>query len=432
MFMSKLMKVVSALMAVMISALFLTGCQRESEENGPIVLTYGAHIANMAQQEPATYVVFRAFMDDNPDIVIDIQGAGTDEHVMRMRMASQAGTLPDMFWLLPAPSLEMWEAGLLLDFSEYFALSPDVDARIGDIVRSMSPVDDAAFGLPYQKLVTGMWYNRALFREFNVPTPVNGTTIDEFLEMVDVFYANDVVTVAKGARDPFSVWNFLLGWARFGFFDKIDAIQAGDESFVNYAFIRYFEHIDEMRMRGAFPSNIATLDYFQAANMFMNGESAMMDSGVWDTARFSEALGEDLGFWWGPVFPDGVGNQNISMQAPTNNVRVNIVSWQDERRRDAIRRFLDFFYSAEADQLRIEHGSVPLANPGDTSEVEPGFRAVLEAMAGDWPSVPDQADLVVSQPVQVAMYNALYGVMIGTFTPEQALTNIEQAQDRER
>ncbi len=387
----------------------------------------------MAEQEPAAYAVIEKFMENNPDIVVEINGADTDEHVKRMKLAAQSGTLPDIFWLLPAPALEMWDAGLLLDFNEYFAESPEVESKIAAQMRSMSPVEDGVFGLSYQKLVTGMWYNKALFKQYNVPEPVNGTTFEEFLKMIDTFTASGVTTVAKGAKDPFSVWNFLLGWARYGYFDKIDAIFAGTESFANADFIHYFEKIAAMREHGAFPSNIATMDYFQAGNMFKNGESAMMDSGAWDTAAFDEALGEDVGFWWGPVFADGAGSQQLSMQAPTNNIRVNKAVLNDAAKKSAVYRFLDYFYSAEADQIRIGLGTVPLANPGDTSSVSPAFKAVLESMADTaWPSVPDQADLVVSEPVQVAMYDALYGVMVGTYAPEEALSYVEEAQARER
>ena len=110
-----------------------------------IVITYGAHVANMAEQEPATYAVIEAFMAANPDVVVEINGADTDEHVKRMKMAAQSGTLPDVFWLLPAPSLEMWDAGLLLDFNDYFAESPEVEAKIAEEMRAMSPVEDGVY-----------------------------------------------------------------------------------------------------------------------------------------------------------------------------------------------------------------------------------------------------------------------------------------------
>ena len=417
-----------------ILCMVLIGCRGNKENQAKqTVITYGAHVANMADQEPPTYAVMQAFMRANPDIKIEINGADTDEHVKRMKLAAQSGTLPDIFWMLPAPALEMWEAGLLLDFNKYFSESPDVESNIGAEMRAMSPVRNAVFGLSYQKLVTGLWYNKALFKQYNVPEPVNGTTYQEFLEMIKTFNSAGVVTVSKGAKDPFSLWNFLLGFARYGYFEKFPDLMSGKESFVNDDFIRYFEKIDEMRKAGAFPSNIATMDYFQAGNLFVNGRAAMMDSGAWDTSKFNEALGENIGFWWGPIFPDGVGNQKLSMQAPTNNLRVNANILKNQAKKSAVYKFLDFFYSPEADQIRIEQGSVPLANPGDTTNVNPAFRALLQAMADkNWPSVPDQADLVVSEPVQVAMYNAIYGVMCGTYTPRQALQNIEAAKARER
>ena len=428
-----LVKKVFLILCMLCISYSLFGGGKKDSQGKQIVITYGAHVANMADQERATYAVIEAFMRANPDIKIEINGADTDEHVKRMKLAAQSGTLPDVFWMNPAPALEMWEAGLLLDFNKYFAESSEVESKIGAEMRAMSPVKNAVLGLSYQKLVTGLWYNKALFRQYNIPEPVNGTTFQEFIEMIKKFNAAGVVTISKGAKDPFSVWNFLLGFARYGYFDKFPDLMSGKELFTNNDFIHYFEKIDEMRKAGAFPPNIATMDYFQAGDLFVNGRAVMMDSGAWDTSKFNDALGENVGFWWGPVFPDGVGNQKLSMQAPTNNIRVNANVLKSQDKKAAVFKFLNFFYSAQADQIRIENGSVPLANPGDTSNVSPAFRSLLQAMADkSWPSVPDQADLVISEPVQVAMYDAIYGVMCGTYTPRQALQNIETAQARQR
>ncbi|GHU51791.1 hypothetical protein FACS189496_0810 [Bacilli bacterium] len=409
------------------------GGNKQAEKGGPITIIYGAHVANLAEQESAVYKVMEAFMKANPDIKIEISGADTDEHVKRMKMAAQSGTLPDIFWLLPAPSLEMWNAGLLLDINTYFAESSEVNRKIGDAARSNSPVKGVVYGLPYRSNVTGLWYNKALFAQYGVKEPVNGTTYAELLQMIDTFKANGLVTIAQGAKDPFSVWNFLTGWVRYGYFDKIDAIFKGTESFANADFIRYFEKIDEMRKHGAFPPNIATMDYFQAGNLFVTGKSAFMDSGSWDTEKFNEALGANAGFWWGPTFADGVGEQRISMNAPSYDIKVNKKVADSPAKKAAVFKFLDFFYSLEADQIRINNGSIPIANAGDTSKASPAFQALLGAIADrTWKSAPDQADLVVSEPVQVAMYDAIYGVMCGTYTPAQALKNIEDAQARQR
>ena len=46
--------------------------------------------------------------------------------------------------------------------------------------------------------------------------------------------------------------------------------------------------------------------------MFLGGQAAMFDSGAWDTKKFDESdLKDSIGFWWGPTFEDGVGNQEF-------------------------------------------------------------------------------------------------------------------------
>jgi raffinose/stachyose/melibiose transport system substrate-binding protein len=42
-------------------------------------------------------------MKQNPTITVNLIGEPTDTHSQKMQLAAQAGTLPDMFWVLPAP-----------------------------------------------------------------------------------------------------------------------------------------------------------------------------------------------------------------------------------------------------------------------------------------------------------------------------------------
>jgi raffinose/stachyose/melibiose transport system substrate-binding protein len=52
--------------------------------------------------------------------------------------------------------------------------------------------------------------------------------------------------------------------------------------------------------------------------MFLDGKAAMVDAGAWETARMqSSPIANSVGFWWGPTFANGVGNQRVSMMVPT-------------------------------------------------------------------------------------------------------------------
>src|SRR5699024_5842264 len=170
--------------------------------------------------------------------------------------------------------------------------------------------DGMQYGLPYQPLVTGMFYNEALLEEYDLDVP---ETFEDLLEISEILDANDVVTVAQGAKDPYSVWAFLTMLSRYGYFEKIDAILDGNENWGNEDFLRFYEKIDLLREEGAFPDNISTQSYFQAVESFLDGNAAFLDSGTWDIQKIEESeIGDDVGFWWGPTFDDGIGEQMLS------------------------------------------------------------------------------------------------------------------------
>lgn len=402
-----------------------------------ITLTFGIHVADLKAQEPQVYEVLQGFMAANPDVKIEILATSdADEQSTQMKLAAESGTLPDVFWLQPGPAKEMFEAGYLLDLSGFLDSDQAVDAAIGESLRSMNEdgtvnTTGAVFGLPYQKLVTGFWLNTELFEQYGLDIPHSGTTFEELLDMVEVFNANGVTTISNGAKTPYSIWAFQSAWVRYGFLDHINGIREGTDSFVNDDFINYFEMIDQLRVAGAFPSNITTQDYFQAKDAFLAGNAAMLDAGQWDSTEVAEAFGEKSGFWWGPTFANGVGDQQVGMQAFTSNVRVSAKVADDAAKQEAVYRFLSYWLSEEADIIRISYGTNPLVSSPDAAVDNPAYAAMLSAMGDDgWSGIPLQPDQIVPENVQSAMHDAVYGVMSGIYTPQEACDTIQAAQDR--
>ncbi|WP_418668195.1 ABC transporter substrate-binding protein [Allofournierella sp.] len=396
------------------------------------VITFGIHVADIEQQEPQVYQILQGFMKANPDVMVDvIATSNADEQTTQMKLAAEAGNLPDVFWNNPAPSEEMFEAGYLMDLSEFLDYDKKVNAAIGDKLHALSD-NGPILGLPYQKLVTGFWINKDVFVENGLQPPTNGTTFEEFMAMVETLNSKGVTTISNGAKTPYSVWAFLSAWVRYGFFDHVEKINAGKETWTNEDFVHYFEMIDKLRVAGAFPANITTQDYFQGKDAFFNGKAAMLDSGQWDSAEINAHLGEAGGFWWGPVFEDGAGPQQMGMGAFTNNIRVSAGVGEDENKKNAVFRFLSYWLSEEADAIRVSYGTNPLVTNPDVEVENAAYRAMLAALSEEgWEFSPRQPDLVVSSAVQNAMYDAIYGVMSGIYTPQQACEAIQAVQERE-
>ena len=424
-----------ALAVAVSTALLLAGCggaASDQSQDGRTTIDFAIHVANPQEQEPAFAAVVEAFDSQNPDIDVNLIGKEQSEHIKSIKMQSQSGNLPDMFWMLQASASELNDAGALLDLSGFLDANPDVASSLRPNMVNGFKDGDTQYGLPYQPLVTGMFYNRALFEENGLEVP---QTFDDLIEASKVFRSKGITTIAQGAKDPYSVWAFLTMLSRFGYFDKIDDILAGSESFNNEDFIRYYEKIDLLRKAGAFPENVTTQSYFQAVESFTGGKAALLDSGTWDVRKIEDSpVGKDVGFWWGPTFADGVGEQNVSSVVPSAPIVVNAEVAKDEAKLDAVEKFLAFYYGPEGIQLMVDN-QIPAMTDVEVSvdaAQHPVFASVMEQISSpDYTSQPAQPDLVVSEAVANAMYDSIYGVINGTYDPEQAAAVVQKAIDNE-
>ena len=438
-------KLLSVLLCMAVTASLLAGCGSSSEsgeeaktdtedsgnvsteDSGNVSFDLSMHVANVEEQEPAMYAVVQAYMDQNPNVTINLTGEETNEHYNKMKMDAQAGTLPDVFFNLLAPSKEMAANGDLYNLDD-FIQENNLGSIMNDNMLNSLEVDGSVYGLPYQKLVTGFWYNQALFDEYNLEVP---TTYDELLEVTKVFNENGIVTIAKGAQDPYSVWGTMGLLCRFGYFDKIDDILAGKASFNNPDFINFYSKLDELREAGAFPSNVSTSTYYDAKEMFMSGKAAMFDSGTWDSAYLEGGDYKDsIGFSWGISFEDGVGDQNVSMQVPHAPLCISAKVAENPEKEAAILDFFKFYYSDEGAKIMIDNLCTPPTNYNGEIEdsflaEHPVFSKVLEAMNEDTVSPVMQPDNVSTEAYGNALYDSIYGVINGVYTPEDACNMVD-------
>lgn len=422
----KAKKILGALITTAMAASMMTGAAtvNAAEE---VSFDLSMHVANVQEQEPAVYAVVEAYMEQHPDVKINLTGEETNEHYNKMKMDAQAGTLPDVFFNLLAPSKEMDANGDLYCLDDFIAENDLASIMSDNMVNSLS-VDGSVYGLPYQKLVTGFWYNQALFDEYNVKVP---ETYEELLEAAKVFSENDIVTIAKGAQDPYSVWGTMGLLCRFGYFDKIDGILTGEESFNNEDFVNFYNKLAELRDAGAFPSNVATSTYYDAKEMFVSGKAAMFDSGTWESAYLEGSEYKDsIAFSWGVSFSDGIGDQNVSMQVPHAPLCISAKVAEDPAKEAAILDFFKFYYSDEGAKIMIENLCTPPTNYGGELGEEflaehPVFGKVIEAMAQDTVSPIMQPDNVSTEAYGNALYDSIYGVINGVYTPEEACDMVD-------
>jgi raffinose/stachyose/melibiose transport system substrate-binding protein len=396
--------------------------------HGQVTITLSMQNANVKAQDPATYDIVQAFMKTHPKVKVVIQGQPVAQHEQDMEVAAQSGTLPDIFWVYNTLAQPMAQHGDLLDLTpvlQSLHMTADFAPNMLDGFKQGS----VQYGLPYQSLVTGFYYNKAIFAKYHLAVPA---TFDQLVSVVKTLHQHGVVPIAQGsgANSSFSVWAFLTMLDRFGYQGMYKSILAGKSSYQNAQFLKLYTHIQELQKAGAFPSNTSTQSYFQSVQSFLSGKAAMLDSGVWQAGQIqSSSIGKDVGFWWGPTFTDGAGDQHVKMDAPSAPFVVSAKVKDNAKVYSAVKEFIGFYYSSAGQKIMVQNAQIPVTKypVAADSAKSPVFAAVVQQLdTPGWTSPDAQPDLVVSATTANAMYDSIYGVMEGVYSPSRALQVVQQ------
>lgn len=437
----RLKKWCSVAMVSMVVVGTLSGCGSSGKESskegdgGEVVINFGIHVANPKEQESVTYNIVQAFNEKNAGkYKVEFQAADTESHSKNMKLAASDNTLPEIFWLDASEAPEYSNAGVLLDLNDFLNENTEIKDALGGMESAFTD-DNGQYGLPYQCNVQGIFYNKELFDKVGVAYPTDETTYEDMLGMLAKFKENGITPLSIGSKNSgFAMWEFNETLARYGWEENIDSILAGDKKFNNEDLVTCFEKLKGLAEAGAFPENMATIEYFDAKQLFNEGEAAMFGTGQWDCAEFDKNIGEKIGFWWGPTFTDSDYDQEVAMKVPSAPIVVNAEVAEDEEVQEAVFEFLKFYYSKEAAELSYEGSIFPATNYEGMSATDTQYamNAMLDTLASGWDSPSTAPDLTVTSAVQEALYNSLFGVMQETYTPEEALDLMDEALENSK
>ncbi len=427
------------LSAVTIGAMMLglmTGCsgggseEAQTDESGATVIKFGIHVANPAEQEAVTNNIVEAFNKANDGkYKVEFEAADTETHSKNMKLKAEDGTLPQIFWIEGSEAAEYSGAGVLMDMTEFLDENPDIKTALGGMDAAFKD-DNGQYGLPYQCNVQGIFYNKELFDKAKAAYPTDATTYDEFIEIIKKLKDSGVTPLAIGGKNSaFAMWEFNEFLARYGWEDNIGNILEGKDKFNNKELVACFEKLQGLKDAGAFPENMATIEYFDAKQLFNEGKAAMFGTGQWDCAEFDENIGDKIGFWWGPRFTDTQSNQDIVMKVPSAPIGISAAVADDEKLKEGVYEFLKFYYGEDAAKISYEGSIFPATSYEGlaASDSQYSMNTMIEALANGWGSPQAAPDLTVSSAVQEALYDGIFGVLQGTYQPADALDKIDAA-----
>jgi raffinose/stachyose/melibiose transport system substrate-binding protein len=376
--------------------------------------------------DPTTWALVQAFQKMYPKIKVKVTGQPVAQHNQSIDVAAQSHTLPTIFWLEGASTgVKLAKAGALLDLTPILQRA-GIAAKISPTTLAQFKTGNIQFGVPYQALVTGFYYNKKILADNGLKLP---KTFDDLVHAATVLHGKGITTIADGAnQSAYSVWAFLTCLDRFGYDSKINGILSGSSSYDNADFLRFYQNLAKLQKAGAFSSNVATQTYNQAVSSFGSGKAAFLDSGVWAASQLqSSSVGAHVGFWVGPTFADGVGAQNIAMNVVGAPLAVSGSVKPGSATYTAVEKFIDFYYSDAGQQIFIANGQPPVTTLKPTVPAsQTVFKAVLDGIHGV-PAPHAQPDQYLSTASQNVMYDSIFGVIEGQLSPQAAVTMVQKS-----
>ena len=101
----------------------------------------------------------------------------------------------------------------------------------------------------------------------------------------------------------------------------------------------------------------------------------------------------------------------------------------DDKAKEAVYAFLKYYYGEEAAKISYEGSIFPATNYDGIAATDSQYamNAMITALGNGWKTPKAAPDQTVTPAVQKAMYDAIFGVMQGTYSPKDALKNMDSA-----
>lgn len=347
------------------------GSQEAKDEGGDgdkIKLTFSTSVYVEEPHQKAIDNLLAAYNEKNPDVEIEVLGAGYDGYWDNITNEIVSGTASDMIQVYPeniSTYHALKEGGTFVNLDDY--MSDELKGKLTG--QDMCVVDGETLAISsYAWGTTGIFYRKSMLEDKKID-PASIKTLDDFRDACLKFTEDGgYATAAVSGTHAFTIseWNRLVARpVSGGLYFTDDAAGPYDAEHVNVnseANVWAAQWWQDFILK----DKAATLvtDKSDTREMFWNGEIPFCMDGPWFIGMTSEDILEDVGII---AQPDIVYNGETYKPNPTNYPLVTMIN-KDCEHPDEAYAFLEWMTSDEAQALVAECGMIPSNTDYSTSE----------------------------------------------------------------
>lgn len=374
-------KWIAFLLTTIMAGSVLAGCGEEgtSKDEGKGSKDKDTITVMCVGTEADTYLdaynsIAEKFSEDNEygvDVKIDFYENEQYKTKLTTLMASNA--TPDIFFTWELSYLQPFvEGGKVADITSYLEEDTQWKNSFADGTLELLSYDGKNYGIPTQKSLCVMFYNKQIFEENNVEVP---TTYEEFLTVCQTLKDNGVTPMSMCGTDAWIPAQFVQqiagGMAGTELFNKVCG---GEEKWNNETHIKASEEVKKMADKGYFQEGYIGMGPEESTDLFTSGQTAMYFQGAWDADKVSKSsIGENAGAFVLPAYDEQYSNISVG------SVDTSFAVSENCKNKDAAVAFLKYWTSQEnEDMLLYENGRIPAGNYEiDESKLSPLMGDVL-------------------------------------------------------
>lgn len=207
-----------------------------------------------------------------------------------------------------------------------------------DAARENVTIDGKTYGLVYNAMYQGVYYNKAMFKENGWEIP---KTLDDLQAIIDDCKEKGITPFASHMVDTWSIGNMSMQFAMNDVFNKTpdwgDKFRAGEVSFSDSEDMQNALNYNKLIYDNTFEDTFSTEQTDCDAKMVL-GDAAIKVSGSWSIQNFLD-IDENFDFGIFP-FPNQTGDSKLIFEP-----NITIMTSANTEHQDAVDDFLDLMSS---------------------------------------------------------------------------------------
>jgi len=372
-----------------------------------------------------------AFEKEHPNIHVEQEITPNDPYKVKLKTALAAGEAADAFMVYLGGYTEPYaKDGAILPVDKYLDEGNWRENYIASAFDALT-WDGKTYGFPLALRTVHIWYNKEVFDQYNLE-PVE--TMAELKEMIKTLTDNGVTPFALGNKERWqgSFWTNYL-FARIGGYEAWhNAMTRQGMGWADPSHVEALALLQELVEMGTFTEGMNGVGAMDVNNSFFTGEAAMILNGTFFVDQVKSLAPEgflenNLGYFNFPVIEGGKGSAKDYHGGVGSAFAINSKSEHP----DEVAAFYRFIFTPERlTELARRTNWVMTVKDTVPDDASPLLLSLAKE-ANEMEHLIWYGDHAMVPPVWEAYLDATQATFGLSITPEEAVTQIEEAAKKE-